>query len=355
MLKTMEFPLHLEKNENRFGPAPECIDKLRALPADLLSQYTRRTTPEDNPLVQRLGRIHGLDTGQIGLANGSEDLLMNIFHHFLARNSRVLLPAHSWWYYRKLASDTGARVIEYPAMKSGDRFHFDVHSILAMTADHRPHLVLIASPDNPLGYSYSETELHTLLRRLTDTVVVLDRAYDGFGRTTELEDGMLVKTYPNLIVSRTFSKFYALAGLRIGYGLIGKFLTDFLPRTHRYLGFNRISETAALAALDSRIYYEHIRENLAAERERFHGRGTFPEEFRIYRSETNFVMVEFPAELKDTLKNFLEEHGILVKFFSDPFLENFMRITIGTGAENSYFFGAIRRFARDHRPATIIP
>ena len=133
---------------------------------------------------------------------------------------------------------------------------------------------------------------------------------------------------------RTFSKYYALAGLRIGYACVGENLKQLIEFSARYLGFNQLSEKIALAALDAPEYYRTITRKIRVDKEMFlkgfsqlHGFTPFP-------SDANFILVRYPVPLKRTLEEGLKQRGIIVKFLSDPGLEDCMRITIGTEEQN---------------------
>jgi histidinol-phosphate aminotransferase len=174
-----------------------------------------------------------------------------------------------------------------------------------------------------------------------DSVIVFDEAYWGFTDEPDSQARELLERNPNMVVIRTFSKLYALAGARIGFALIGDTMERFSLFSARYLGYNRVSERLALAALDSQEYYDDIRTRMLADKKRYYDElGALPG-FTIYKSDANFILADIPADMKETLKNSLKARGLLVKFFDEPFLENSIRITIGTEEQNRRLIDAI--------------
>ena len=206
----------------------------------------------------------------------------------------------------------------------------------------KPALVFLSSPNNPTGNSMSDDELAKVLDNLGDTTVALDEAYWAKGNQQRVTK--LVDKYDNLIVIRTFSKYFALAGIRIGYAAIGKNLKPFYNMANRYLGYNLLSEKIALAALDSPDYYHDVSSKMETDKEIYYEElGNLPG-FTVYRSDANFILVEIPVEIKETLNTFLKERGIIIKFMNEEILKTHLRITIGTQDENQIVIDAIKNF-----------
>ena len=147
------------------------------------------------------------------------------------------------------------------------------------------------------------------------------------------------------MVIRTFSKYYALAGIRIGYALIGGNLTKLANLANRYLGYNLLSEKIALAALDSPDYYEDIAKKMNNDKELYYQElGKIPG-FTVYKSDANFVLVEIPSEIKESLKKFLTDRGLIIKFMNEEVINSHLRITLGTQEENRMVIDAITNFS----------
>lgn len=335
-------PLYFDRNENAYGPAPACFTALRRADAALLQAYSRDfVRGVSSPLSERLARDFGVDESSILLGYGAEDILKQTVHCFLGAGARILIPSHSWWYYQRLAGEVGGESVEYPLVEDGDTFAYDIDALLRVHAAVQPSVVLLASPNNPTGNVLAHDDLLRLLRRMQDSVVVLDQAY----WTNAMEDGDLVaslhRAFPSLMIVRTFSKYYALAGMRIGYAVLGERLGTLSRFGARYLGYHRLSEIVAIAALDSPEYYRGIARNMADDREMFvRTLGALPG-FTVYRSEANFILVKFPEELRDPIKNELTHRDMIVKFMNEPRLSSHMRITLGTQEQNRLIASAI--------------
>jgi histidinol-phosphate aminotransferase len=340
--------IYLDRNENNYGPAPACYEALKFSGLEFLSWYSKDfARGVKSTLSERLAKDFGVPESIILLGYGGEDLLKQAVHCYLSKNESIMIPTHSWWYYKSIADETGGITVEYPMVPGPDSFLYDVDRLLALAAEHRPRLILISSPNNPTGNTLDEDDLRLLLKTIKDTVIVLDEAYWGFTGAKADYVKELTSEYPELIVIRTFSKYYALAGVRIGYAFLGKNLTDLAKFSARYLGYNRISERLALAALDSPDYYATISRKMVRDKEEYYRTlGAIPG-FKVYRSNANFILAEIPEKFKASLKDYLTKKGLIIKFFKEKNLENCVRITIGTEQENRKLANAFRDFARD--------
>jgi histidinol-phosphate aminotransferase len=336
-------PVLFDRNENRYGPAPACLDVLRHADRELLFNYTRAfESGYYSDLSARLGQLHGVEESRIILGYGCEDILKQTVHHFLARGRKILIPAASWWYYKAIADEVGGVTVEFPLKASATHYEFDVAALLRMRRTEDPGLVLIASPNNPTGNVIGRVDLRRLLAAYAGVPFVLDQAYFGFAPDDIDDAGDLCREFPHLIVLRTFSKLYALAGVRIGYAVVGAGLGSFQRFCARNLGYNRLSERLALAALDSPLYYASIAHRMAADRKRFYALFRSCPGCEIYQSEANFVLVTLPAAAVADLKAELDRQGLIVKFFREPGFANQARISLGTEAENDALIAAIR-------------
>jgi histidinol-phosphate aminotransferase len=255
-----------------------------------------------------------------------------------------MIPSYSWWYYKEIASEVGGENIEYPMVKGKDRFAYDVPAMLEMYAREKPDVVFISSPNNPTGNSMSAGEMTTVLDALRDVPVVLDQAYWYTAAVLSVKE--IVDRYPSTLLVRTFSKYYALAGMRVGFAVAGAGLDKMVKLSHRYLGYSRVSEDVALAALDSTEYYEGIAKKMAADKELYYRRvGTLPG-VTVFRSDANFLLVEIPSDVRDRLKEFLAARGLILKFMNEPLLTSHIRITLGTQEQNERVIAAFEEFFR---------
>lgn len=337
--------IRLDRNENGYGPAPACLDVLHDADPELLFNYTRAFELGNySDLSVRLAELHGLTEQQVILGYGCEDLLKEAVHHFLTPGRTILIPQASWWYYKAIADEVGGVTVEYPLIATRRQYEYDLEILLRMHETVDPALVLIASPNNPTGNVLARSDLLRVLDHYQDVPVVLDQAY--FGLTPgEVDDfAALTRRYPNLLILRTFSKLYALAGARIGYGILGDGLPGFRRFCARNLGYNRISEQVALAALDSAGYYADLAQRLSRDRRRFYRLFRAIDGCEIYESEANFVLVKLPEAIIAGLKSDLLQQGLVIKFFTEPAFINHARISLGTEAENARLIAAIEHF-----------
>ena len=148
---------------------------------------------------------------------GGEDILKQAVHYFLTQedgNKTMLIPKFSWWYYKSIADEVDGHTLQYPLYEDGNTFKYDFAAMKEMVQRENPKVLLIASPNNPTGNGLTPAELDALLAELpVTTIVLVDEAYASFVSTDTDYIKMLVDKYPNLIISRTLSKFYGLPGL----------------------------------------------------------------------------------------------------------------------------------------------
>jgi histidinol-phosphate aminotransferase len=338
--------LYLDRNENLYGPAPACFDVLRSMTVNELSIYSRDfTRGVKSPLSERLAAELRVPESQLLLGEGSEDLLKQAVHCYLGPGDKILCPAQSWWYYRALASEVGGETVTYSLKQGTDSYYFDADELVSLFRKVSPKIVLIASPNNPTGNSFPDDELSRLAGALRESIVILDEAYWGFGESPDDRIAAFVEEHRNLIVLRTFSKYYALAGARIGFAVVGKNLGRLAKFAARYLGHNRVSEHLALAALDSGEYYRTVRDKIRSDRERYYRHLDGIPGFSAFRSDANFILVGLPAGLKEPLQAFLTDRRIQIKYFAEPEFRDFIRITIGTQDQNDVLLQAMSDFA----------
>jgi histidinol-phosphate aminotransferase len=333
--------LLLDRNENQYGPAPACYEVLRNAHLEQLSLYSRAYTQgKKSDLSERLSREIGITEERVLLSYGSEDMLKQVVHCYLRRSEKILLPQQSWWYYKAVASEVFGTHIGYLLHEREDRFVYDVSQIIDLYDEHRPQIILIASPSNPTGNSMSPEDLSTLVKHCSGSVIVLDEAYYGFAGSTTGHLKQLLSHHDRLVVLRTFSKYYALAGLRIGYACIGEDLHQLMKFSERYLGYNRLTEKIALAAIDSAGYYERTAGQIREDNERYFQLFSGLRGFKPFRTDANFILVRYPPGRKGDLEAGLKDRGVIVRFLDEPGTRDCVRITTGTREQNDRVIGA---------------
>ncbi len=337
-------PIYLDRNENNYGPSPKCFEVLRNADLTKISWYTRAYQHGVKSILsKKISQMLDYPEDQVILGYGAEDLLKQSVQCYLGKNDKLMIPSYSWWYYKKMADEVGGSNVEYELEVGHDSFHYNIESMMELYHREKPQMVFISSPNNPTGNSISEIDFTRILSEIKDSIIVLDEAYSTDGFTPRTKE--LLNLNPNLIIIRTFSKYYALAGLRIGYALIGDNIKNLSSFTNRYLGYNRLNEEIAIAALESQDYYSDIAKKMEADRNMYYNElGNLPG-FTVYKSNANFILVKIPEEIKSPLKEFMNEKGLIIKFMNEERLNSHLRITLGTRDENKKIADAIKEFS----------
>jgi histidinol-phosphate aminotransferase len=259
-----------------------------------------------------------------------------------------MIPSHSWWYYKKIADEVSGVKVEYPIVEGKDSFNYDIDGMLKVYQEHKPKLVLISSPNNPTGNRLEIEQMKMVLGKMRDAVVVIDEAYTLFYNKDHSHLKEIIEEFPNVLIIRTFSKYYGLAGVRIGFAMMGKNHEQFSLFSARYLGFNRLSERIAMAALDANEYYEGMCKKMNDDMDMFFAGFNKLPGFKAYRSFANFILVKIPSETKDSLNKYLTDRGMVVKFMAEDGLLSHIRITIGTQEQNAKLMNMVKAFLRDN-------
>jgi histidinol-phosphate aminotransferase len=326
--------IKLASNENPLGPSPRALEAARAALTDL-ARY-----PDGNGFILKraLAARHGVDISQITLGNGSNDILEFAARAFVGAGDEVVFSAHAFAVYPIVTQAVGGRAVVTAAKNWG-------HDLRAMCAaiNERTRLVFIANPNNPTGTWLGKAELETFLADLpARVVVVLDEAYFEYVQETDYPDGAKwLGRLPNLIVARTFSKAYGLAGLRVGYGLSSSAMADVLNRVRQPFNVNSVALVAASAALDD---VEHVQRTVRANAE---GMQQLTDGFRALGldyipSVGNFVCVDLGRQAMPVYEALLRE-GVIVRPVANYGMPNHLRVTVGLPEENTRFLAALKK------------
>jgi histidinol-phosphate aminotransferase len=339
----------LDRNESQYGPSPKCYEFLKNVTIDELAWYSRDFSKGiKSSLSKRISVDFNIDERQVILSYGSEDLLKQIIHYYLDRKEKILIPKEAWWYYKKVAYEVGGFNVEYPMVKGKingvDSFMYDVDKMIEIYDREKPRIVLIASPNNPTGNGISKEDLKRFLDACRGALVMIDEAYWGFGSTENDYVKPYIDEFPNLVICRTFSKYYALAGCRIGFAFAGKNLEELINFTVRYLGYNRLSEKLANIAMDDREYYEGVTKLMQEDKEYFYKEFSKLKGFTAYKSYANFMLVDMPKDIRKDLNKFLKDRNLLIKFLDEEAFKTETRITLGTREQNMYLMESIKEF-----------
>ncbi len=350
-IKKFDTLQYLDRNESQSGPSPKCYEFLKKVTIDELSCYSRDFSRGVKSLLsEKIAKDFGIDERQVILSYGSEDLLKQIIHYYLDRKEKILIPKEAWWYYKKVAYEVGGFNVEYPMEKGTENgvatFLYDVDKMIKIYERERPRIVLIASPNNPTGNRISSEDLKRFLDACRGALVMIDEAYWGFGSKENSYVKPYLDEFPNLVICRTFSKYYALAGCRIGYAFAGKNLEELINYSVRYLGYNRISEKLAEIAMCDTEYYDKVTEIMQEDKEYFYKEFSKLEGFIPYKSYANFMLVDMPLEIRKDLNKYLKERNLLIKFLDEEAFKTEARITLGTREQNYALMHAIKEFMK---------
>lgn len=345
-------PLFLDRNESQTGPVPEVYKFLKKVDLQLLSWYSRDfMLGIKSGLSKRIADDFGFDEKHVLLSYGSEDLLKQIIHCYVNPGDKILIPREAWWYYKKVASERGGLNVEYP-MKRGTEngipyFLYDVDSMIEIYNESKPKVVVIASPNNPTGNRMDSKDLKKFLDASRDTITMIDEAYWGFGSTENEYVKPFIDEYPNLIICRTFSKFFALAGFRIGFAFAGRNLDVLINFTTRYLGYNRVSEKLGVIALDNIKWYLKIGKQYEKDKEMMYREFGKLKGFVPYRSYANFILVDIPLEIRQGLKKYLDDRNLKIKFLDEEAFRTESRISLGTKQQNKLLMDTIKKYCKE--------
>lgn len=335
LAREMGIPLErivkLASNENPLGMSPRARAALQAAMAGL-ERY-----PDQYELTAALAARLGVAEEQIVLGNGSNDVLDLVARVFLAPGRSAVFSEHAFAVYPLATQSAGAECIVTSARHYG-------HDLAAMRAALRPdtHLVWIANPNNPTGTFLPGGQMRAFLQTVPpDVVVVLDEAYNEYLPPADRVDTLAwLRDFPNLVITRTFSKIHGLAGLRIGYAVTSAEIADLMHRVRQPFNVNNLALAAALAALDDHAFiaesYDNNRrgmEQIVAGLKRL-GLEHIP-------SHGNFVT--FRVGDAGKVNQALLRQGVIVRPIAGYGLPEHLRVTIGLESENARFLEALEK------------
>lgn len=329
----------LSSNENPFGPSEKAKDAF----ARSVRSLHRYPVTDHADLRAAIGEVHGLDASRIICGAGSDEIITFLCQAYAGPRDEVVFTEHGFLMYRISAQAVGALPVEVAERERTT----DVDAILA-ACTRKTKLVFIANPNNPTGTYLGIDEVRRLRAGLpSDVLLVLDAAYAEYVRRNDYEAGLeLVATTDNTVMTRTFSKIFGLAGLRIGWAYCPEAVADALNRIRGPFNLSAPSIAAGAAAMDDWSHIEAaVRHNdrwlpwLSSEIEKL-GLSVTP-------SVANFILVHFPEEAgRDAAAcdTFLKQKGIIVRRVAGYGLPGALRITIGSEDDNRKVVAALAQF-----------
>lgn len=330
--------VELGSNENSLGPSPAA----RAAAAAGLAELHRYPDPLGGDLRRAIAAHHGLEPARVLLGNGSHELLMMLAQAFAGPGLDVVASRYGFAVYALAAQAAGARLLLAEALPAGHAMARG-HDLDALAAALTPQtrLVYLANPNNPTGTWFSGAAFEAFLARVPrTTLVVLDEAYLEYVTDPALPSAVrLLARFPNLVVTRTFSKAHGLAGLRAGYLLAAPGLVAVMERLRESFNVNGPALAACEAALADSGHVEHVRRANAAEREAL-ADALLARDLAVSPSQTNFLLVDFGREAAP-IEAGLVARGVVPRPMAGYGLPTCLRLTVGTRDENRRLLQAL--------------
>ncbi len=328
----------LNTNENPFPPSPkvgEAITKVLAQQADELRLYP---APESDDLRAALAQLHNLESNQVFVGNGSDEVLALIFASFFMKERPLLAPDISYSFYPVYAQTFGVDLVKI-ALEAD--FSIDPDTYRQPCSG-----IIIANPNAPTGLLLGLNDTRKLAAEHPNAVIVIDEAYIDFASTTD-NDAVsaitLINEFDNLIVTQTFSKSRSLAGLRVGMAFANASLIEALTRMKNSFNsypLDKLAQAGARASVLDNDYYQQtcqkvidLRESLSSE--------LIDLGYQVLPSQANFVFVRPKDGNASFVASTLREQGIIVRHFDKPRIQDYLRITVGTAAQHERLIEAL--------------
>ena len=331
--------VELGSNENPYGPSPAA----RMAMLDQLHSLHRYPDPLGLDLKRALAARHGTHVDRILLGNGSHELLMQLGQVFAGEGDDVVFSRYGFAVFALSTQCAGAnaRVAEaLPRDHAGMPLGHDLDAMLAAITP-RTRLVFVANPNNPTGTWFGREAMTAFLERVPDhVIVVFDEAYAEMADAPDYASALpLLAQYSNLVVTRTFSKAYGLAGLRVGYLVAAPGLVAVMERLRESFNVNGPALAACEAVLDDAAYLEWSLRSNAGERD-WLGAELLGRKLRVFPSQTNFLLVEFGPDTP-LIEAALIAQGVVLRPMAGYGLADCLRITVGTREENERLLAAL--------------
>jgi histidinol-phosphate aminotransferase len=321
--------IKLNTNENPYPPSPKVVEAIRCELGENGTALRKYPCATSRKLRETAAELYGFDPDWVIMANGSDEVLNNIIRACVAEGEEIGYVHPSYSYYKTLADIQGARVRTFSLTEDLqiDRFPKTFY---------KGKLFFLTNPNSPLGFSFPEDFVAELPDRVLG-MLVIDEAYADFADYSALD---LVRKYDNVVVTRTLSKSYSLAGMRLGFAIGNPEVIEALDKIRDHYNLDRLAQAACIAALKDREYFDGCIGRIRETRE------WFSVELKkigydVVPSQGNFLFVTPPDRDGKRVYDGLYSRRILVRHFSDPLLSHGMRISIGTRAEMEKTLAAI--------------
>ncbi len=322
--------IKLDANENPYAFPGEIQEKIyKAIDSEAFNRYP---DPMAEELVNEICACYGLSPDQVMVGNGSDELILNLMLTFGAGN-RVVITPPTFSMYGIHARVAGAEIVEAPRDQE-----FALVTDEIIQAGNSAGLVVICSPNNPSGNSAATNQITSILKGCRCPVVV-DQAYLEFGGA---DMQPLLADYDNLVILRTMSKAYGLAGLRVGYLFAGPGIINYLLKVKQPFNLNNFSQAAALEVLRRRDLFIPQVAQITGERKKMYRALRDIPGIQVFPSDTNYLLFAAGDKAGEVYQGLLREK-VLIRNFGEPSLVHYLRVTVGTPEENKIFLSALRK------------
>lgn len=329
--------IKLNTNENPYPPAPGAMKKLANLD---MNAFTRYPDPNASRLVNAIASFYGLDSSEVFVGVGSDDVLAQCFMTFFNSDKPVLFPDITYSFY-----DVWAELfrIPYETKALNDDFLICADDYYGENGG-----IVIANPNAPTGLSVPLSFIEDILKHNRDVIVIVDEAYVDFGAKSALS---LINQYDNLVVVQTFSKSRAAAGLRIGYACANPSLIAALnavKQSYNSYTMNYPAIELGVEIVNDRAYFEEICKKVIETRE-WTKKELAELGFKFQDSKTNFIFAMHPDYDAKDIFVYLRNHNIIVRHFNKPRIDNYLRITIGTDVQMKRLIEVLGEFVKGRK------
>jgi histidinol-phosphate aminotransferase len=324
----------LNTNENPYPPSPQVLAAVRAAADESLRLYP---PPEADEFKAAIATYHAIDADQVFVGNGSDEVLAHVFYALLNHGRPVLFPDITYSFYPVYCRLYGIPSREIPLTED---YRVEIADYSGVNGG-----IVLANPNAPTGCALPVAAIEALLGAHPDSVVVIDEAYVDFGAQSAIP---LVRHYPNLLVVQTLSKSRALAGLRLGFavgdaGLIAAL--DTVKNSFNSYPLDRLAIAGGVAAFADDAYFQVMRNQVMASREALVA-ALVALNFEVLPSAANFLFARHRQRAGAELFEALRQDGVLVRHFKRPRIDRFLRITVGTEAQNARLITALAALLR---------
>ncbi|ARE88875.1 histidinol-phosphate transaminase [Clostridium formicaceticum] len=326
--------IKLNTNENPYPPSPRVIEAIKQAADENLKLYP---DPTCEKLKATLADYYGLKQNQVFVGNGSDEVLAFSFMTFFDTDKSILFPDITYSFYPVYAD---VFHINYDLVNVEDDFSLPVDKFFKSNGG-----VIFPNPNAPTGKYTSLASIEEILQNNMEEVVIIDEAYIDFGGESAVK---LIDKYPNLLVVQTLSKSRSLAGLRVGFAFGQEHLIEGLERIKNSFNsytLDRIALAGAIEAMKDEEYFQGTRLKIMKTREVV-AEALGKVGFHVIDSKANFIFIRPPRIPAEDLFHQLKEQGVLVRYFKQPKIDNFLRVTIGTDEEMDCFIETVKKIVK---------